>query len=291
MKHRLFAGMLFVAATALAGAATAAPIRILAAENFYGEAAKAVGGDRVTVDSVLIAPGTDPHDFDPPPSVVGDVANADVVIFNGADYDHWMEHLLEASAAPDRAVIDVASLVGHKAGDNPHVWYDPAAMPAAAKALAETLSKRDPDGASTYAANRDAYLATLAPIADKVAEVRARFAGAPVVATEPVFGYMAEALGLKMENEDFQRAIMNETEPAARDVAAMEDAIRGGKVKVLFYNAQVEDAFTQNLAALAKKSGVPIVSVTETKPEGKTFADWMTDEIDATAKALSKAGS
>jgi zinc/manganese transport system substrate-binding protein len=119
-----------------------------------------------------------------------------------------------------------------------------------------------------------------------VATLRAKYAGTPVVATEPVFGYMAEALGLKMENEAFQTAIMNETEPAASDIAAMEDAIRNGKVKILFYNSQVEDAFTRNLAELAKASGVPLVPVTETGPEGKTFAQWMLDTLGATAKAL-----
>jgi zinc/manganese transport system substrate-binding protein len=97
---------------------------------------------------------------------------------------------------------------------------------------------------------------------------------------------MAEALGLKMQNQRFQTAIMNGTEPAAGDVAAMEDAIRSGKVRVLFYNSQVEDAFTRNLAALAKQSGVPIVGVSETQPQSKTFAEWMLDELDATAKAL-----
>ena len=283
MKSLILAAAL---AAGIALPASAAPISILAAENFYGEAAQAIGGDRVSVDSVIVAPGTDPHDFDPPPSVSRSVSSADVIIMNGADYDHWMEHLLEAAPASGRAVINVADLIGVAEGDNPHVWYDPAAMPALASALADELSKRDPDGAAGYAERRDALLVKLAPIGEKVTELHARYAGTPVVATEPVFGYMAAALGLKMENEAFQTAIMNETEPAARDVAAMEDAIRTGKVKVLFYNGQVEDAFTRNLAELAKEAGVPIVPVTETLPDGKSFAEWMLDTLDATAKAL-----
>ena len=259
---------------------------ILAAENFYGEAARAIGGDRVAVESVIVAPGTDPHDFDPPPSVARRAADATIVIENGADYDPWMDRLLAASAHPGRTIIDVAALAGHKPGDNPHVWYDPKAMPALGLALTAELVRRDPAGKAGYEARRDAFLASLKPVADRVAELSARYAGTPVVATEPVFGYMAEALGLKMQNEAFQTAIMNETEPAASDIAAMEDAIRNGAVKILFYNAQVEDAFTRNLAALAKASGVPIVGVTETEPADKTFPAWMLDALDATARAL-----
>lgn len=283
MKHLLFAAAAFAA---VALPAHAAPINILAAENFYGQAAQAVGGDRVAVESVIVAPGTDPHDYDPTPSVARHVANARIVIMNGADYDPWMARLVDANQVAGRTVIDVAALAGHKPGDNPHVWYDPKAMPAMVKALTADLVTLDPAGKDGYEQRRDAFLASLAPIAARAAEMRQKYAGTPVVATEPVFGYMAEALGLKMENEAFQTAVMNETEPAASDVAAMENAIRERKVKVLFYNSQVEDAFTRNLAALAKSSGVPLVPVTETEPEGKSFPQWMLETLDATAKAL-----
>ena len=282
----LLLGTLAAAVAAFTLPAHAAPIKILAAENFYGQAAQAIGADRVTVESVIIAPDTDPHDFDPPPSVAREVSNAQIVVLNGADYDPWMTRLVDANKVAGRIVIDVAALSGHKPGDNPHVWYDPKAMPAMANALAAELAKLDPAGKDGYEKRRDAFLSSLAPIDARVTELKAKYAGTPVVATEPVFGYMAEALGLKMQNLAFQTAIMNGTEPGASDIAAMEDAIRKAKVKVLFYNSQVEDAFTRNLAALAKSSGVPLVPVSETEPSGKTFAQWMLDTLDATAKAL-----
>jgi zinc/manganese transport system substrate-binding protein len=97
---------------------------------------------------------------------------------------------------------------------------------------------------------------------------------------------MAEALGLDMRNERFQTAIMNETEPSARDIAAMESDLRDGKVKVFFYNTQVIDPLTEHLMALARAANVPVVGVTETKPAGMTYVDWMLSEIDATEKAL-----
>jgi zinc/manganese transport system substrate-binding protein len=282
---RALAALVFLASSALPALA-AQPIAIVAAENFYGEAAAAIGGDRVQVSSVVMQQGTDPHDYEPTPSVATSVADAGLVIFNGADYDPWMERLVAASTKADRKVIDVASLIGRKAGDNPHIWYDPKAMPALANALVETLSAIDPDGKAGYAERRDAYLASLAPIQQRVDQLKAQFTGTPVTATEPVFGYMAEALGFKMQNDAFQTAIMNETEPSASEVASMQDDIRNGKVKILFYNSQVEDPLTQQLSETAKAVGVPVVGVTETQPEGRTFTDWMLDELNATAKAL-----
>jgi zinc/manganese transport system substrate-binding protein len=79
---------------------------------------------------------------------------------------------------------------------------------------------------------------------------------------------------------------MNDAEPAASDIAAMEDDIRSGRIRILFYNPEVDDALTRNLVDLAQSSGVPVVAITETQPAGKSFAEWMLDTLDATGKAL-----
>ena len=108
----------------------------------------------------------------------------------------------------------------------------------------------------------------------------------PVTASEPVFGYMAEALGLTMRNERFQLAIMNDTEPSARDVAAFEHDLKEHKVRVMFYNKQASDKIVQHLVALARAAKIPVVGVTETAPPGLTYQDWMLGELDDTEKAL-----
>jgi zinc/manganese transport system substrate-binding protein len=262
------------------------PIKILAAQNFYAEVATAIGGDRVSVETVAMPADADPHDFEPAPSVARSVSDAAIVVFNGADYDHWMEHLLESTERPDRQVIEAAQLIGVEEGDNPHVWYDPRTIPAVAEALAATLAELDPADAANYETRKAAFLATVKPVGDKVAAIRDRFAGSPIAATEPVFGYMADALGLKSSNAEFQAAIMNETEPSAKDVAALESYLREHKVKALIYNTQVTDAMTEQLLSVAKEADVPVVGVTETTPEGKTYPEWMLDELDALEKAL-----
>lgn len=290
MLHRSLILVAFLAAPAGALAADL-PIPVVAAEGFYGEVAAAVGGDRVTVDTVAMSPDADPHDFSPPPSVARSVADAGLVIINGLDYDHWMEHLLEASPDDARLVVDVSSLVGAQPGGNPHLWYDPRTIPALAGALAADFSRLDPAGADQYRQRVDAYLASLKPLDEKVAAIRGRFAGTEVVASEPVFGLMAEALGLKMLGEDFQHAIMNETEPSARSIAEVEDDLRSGRAKVLFYNSQVVDPLTERLLAAANDTGVPVVAVTESMPIGDTYAGWMLDQLEATAKALAAPAS
>lgn len=266
-------------------------IRIVAAETFYGDVAQSIGGDRVTVESIAISPDADPHDFAPPPSVARTVADADIVIMNGLDYDHWMESLIEATPSGGRMVIDVADLLGAEPGGNPHLWYDPKAVPALAAALAEDLAARDPDGAAGYRDRLVAYDASLEALDAQIAAIRERHAGTPVIASEPVFGLMAEALGLEMLGDDFQRAVMNETEPSPKAIAEVEDDISSGRARVLFYNRQVVDPLTERLLATAEAAKVPVVAVTESMPEGSTYVRWMAEQLDATARALSAPAS
>ncbi len=268
-------------------AASAEPIAIVAAENFYGDVAEQVGGANVKVTSILTNPDQDPHLFEASASTARNLAAARIVIYNGADYDPWMTKLLSASRASGRVTIEVAKLVGKKAGDNPHLWYDPATMPAVAKALAAQLAKLDPEHRSDYEARRDAFVTSLRPVDDKIAALRQQYGGVSITATEPVAGYMAEAIKLKMRNPRFQLAIMNNTEPSASEIAAFQMDLKTRAVKVLLYNSQTSEELTQKMRAIAKESGVPIVGVTETEPEGKKYQDWMLSELGALETGLS----
>ena len=266
-------------------------LAVVAAENFYGDIARQIGGDQVAVASIMTNPDQDPHLFETTPAVVRQLAGAKIVVLNGANYDPWMDKLLAATPRADRIVISAAQLTGRKPGDNPHLWYDPITMPRVATAIAEAFAKVDIAHASDYAARLKATLAALERITERVAQIKAKHAGTAVTATEPVFGPMTEALGLTMRNQRFQLAMMNDTEPSARDVAAFEKDLREHKVKVLIYNSQVSEKLTERLRDVATKAKVPVVGVTETMPPNVSFQDWVLGELDALDKALSEPNS
>jgi zinc/manganese transport system substrate-binding protein len=278
--------LLISLAPALLAHAAGDRIAVVAAENFYGGVAQEIGGDRVAVTSILNNPDQDPHLFETTPTVVRQIAAAQVVVLNGAGYDSWMEKLLVVSPKPSRTVIVAADLMHRKAGDNPHLWYDPRTMPAVAGALAAALAAADPVHKDEYAARLKTFLASLAPLDEKIAAIRNKYAGAPVAATEPVFNDMAAALNLKMHDARFQLAVMNGTEPGARDFAQFERELKGREVRVLFYNKQAPSNLVAHLIDLARASHVAVVGVTETAPPGDTYLAWMLSELDATAKAL-----
>lgn len=270
----------------LAAPAAAQRLGIVAAESCYGDVAHQIAGGATSVTSIMSNPDQDPHLFEASPSVARQLSAAAIVVYNGADYDPWMAKLLAAARAPDRAIIVVADIVHKQPGDNPHLWYDPLTMPAFAAALAASLSHRDPDRAADYDQHLRRFLASLEPMHARIADIRNKSVGIPVTATEPVFGYMAMALGFTMRNERFQLAIMNDTEPRASDVAAFENDLRARQVRLLFYNSQTITPATQRLIHIARQSKVPVVPVTETEPAGKTYQQWMIGELDAVERAL-----
>jgi zinc/manganese transport system substrate-binding protein len=274
------------AALVLVGGRCRGAVAIVAAENFYGDLAREIGGDAVRVTSILSNPNQDPHLFTTGFATAEAVAGAEIVIYNGAGYDPWMQRLVAANPAPGRAAIEVAALVHVAPGANPHLWYRTATMDALARRLAEVLSARDPARAGSFRANLARFQASLGRVDAAIAVLSARCAGADALATEPVFGYMAAALGLRMHGLGFQNHIMNNTEPSVRETEDFEARLQARRARVLFYNSQVSDPVATRMRAIAARAGVPLVGVTETEPAGLDYAAWMLAELAATGRAV-----
>jgi len=280
---------LILALTLLAAPALAEPLKIIAAENFYGDLARQIGGAHVDVTSILANPEDDPHSFAASPSTARALAKAQIVIANGAGYDPWMQRLLSASTTPARVVIDVGAVAGVKPGANPHLWYSLKDFKTAAHALSEALAKLDPAHSADYAKGETVFIESLKPVEDKITLLEAEYRNLPVASTEPVFDEMAIALGLRLREQRFALAVMNDVEPPASAVAEFEHDLRTHAVRALIHNAQESKPTVQRLVALAKENHIPVVGVTETEPPGLHYQDWMMSELNALETALKAA--
>jgi zinc/manganese transport system substrate-binding protein len=266
------------------------PIPVLGTENFSADLLTQIGGARVSATSLLNDPNADPHAFEASPSAAAAVADAKLVIVNGLGYDDFMQHLLGASPNASRVVINVQQLLGLGSDTNAHVWYDPGTMPTVAAATEAALATLEPANAAYFTAREHAYLASLAPLAAKIAELKAKFSGAPVAFTEPVAGDLAKAIGLQvLTPESFQRAIENGTDPAPADVATERDLLTAKTVRALVFNSQVITPLTQQIHDLAVANGIPVVGVAETlPPQFQTYQEWQLAQMNELEAALAK---
>ena len=264
-------------------------ISAVGAENEYANVLSQIGGRYVRVSAVLDNPNTDPHTFEASPKVAQQVSSAQLIVQNGVGYDSWMNRIEAASPNPQRKVIVAQHVLGLPASTpNPHLWYDPATMPAVAKVMAADLSALQPAHKAYFQGRLTAFNRSLAPWRKAIAQFKAKHPGTTAATTEPVAGYLLAAMGIKnLTPFRFQADIMNGTDPAPQDIALQNSFFAHHKVKLFAYNQQVTNTLTSSIRDNALKAGVPVVGVYETMPAGYSYQSWMLAEVNAIGKAVS----
>ena len=145
----------------------------------WGDVVRSVGGDCANVTTIVASGAVDPHDYEPGTADLAAISEAELVVVNGADYDHWAGDAVE-SQDPTPALLSVATLVDVPEGGDPHLWYEPEAVHALAPALADALARLSPDAADYFeeqaAAMRSNTVSVAAYVRPETEEPRARTA-------------------------------------------------------------------------------------------------------------------
>jgi zinc/manganese transport system substrate-binding protein len=266
-------------------------ITVVAAENFWGDVARQVGGSHVTVSSIISDPNTDPHTYETNAQDAAEISGAQLVIKNGLGYDDFIDKILATGGNSNRRVLSVQQALGLNGSNiNPHVWYDTARLPAVANQIAAQLAAIDPAHKRDYQSHAAQFKNSLKPLLAVINQIKQRYGGDPIAYTERVPGYLVHAAGLHLATPaSFSQALEDGNDPSPQDTAAFEAAITNHKVKVLLYNSQVVDAQAEQIKQLAQSSGVPIVGVSETMPKGATFQSWQLQQDKALLTALRNA--
>ncbi|MEX0581827.1 MAG: zinc ABC transporter substrate-binding protein [Mycobacterium sp.] len=275
------------AAAAQAGACPTAPVDVVVSVDQWGDIVSELGGACATVKTVLASSSVDPHDYEPSPADAASFTGAKLIVLNGADYDHWASDLA-ATSAPAAPVVSAAAVTRTEDGANPHLWYSPSAVTAVADAVSAELAKIDPEAAGYFSERRAAFATTMQPYSTLIEKIKAGATGKSYAATESVFDYSAEALGLINKTpQGYQQAAANESEPAPADIQAFRKALANKQIDVLIYNTQTEGSIPEQIRAAAQESGIPVVEVTETVAPGETtFVGWQDKQLTALAGAL-----
>src|SRR5205807_6864957 len=134
----------------------------------------------------------------------------------------------------------IGDVVGASRGDNPHGWYSPVDVEAVIAALTADLRRLDPADAGYFRAQRQRLESRgLADYHRLIGEIKAKYAGTPVGASESIFALLAPALGLDLATPTgFLKAISEGTEPSAADKTTIDRQIRTHAIKVYVYNSQ-----------------------------------------------------
>jgi zinc/manganese transport system substrate-binding protein len=262
-------------------------INVVAAENFYGDIVKQLGGNHVSVTSILSDPNIDPHQYESNAQTAIQVSKAQLVIENSGGYDGWMDKILSGSPNSNRIVLKGYDVAQVKLPENEHVWYSIDNAATIAQAITNDLKKIDPADTTTFDSNLQTFKQSLQPIQQKIGAIKSKYAGTPVGLTETIYLYQAAPLGLNVLTPfEFQKAMAEGNDPPADTVVTAENQINHHQIKVLIYNEQTITPSTTKLENDAMAQNIPIVPVTETMPRGKTYQTWMLDQLNTLEQAL-----
>jgi len=264
----------------------------VAAENFWGSIASQLGGSHAKVTSIISNPDADPHDYEPTAADARTVAGAQYTIVNGIGYDAWADKLLAANPGSGRTQLKVGDLVGIKPGGNPHRWYSPDNVHQVIERITADYKKIDPADAAYFDQRKNTFETKTLGAYDKlIADIKSKYAGTPIGASESIVTPLAEGLGLKMLTpETFLDAMSEGTDPTAKDKTTIDQQIKNKKIKIYVYNSQNSTPDVQAQVKAAKAQGIPVATVTETlTPAGATFQQWQTAQLRGIEQALAKA--
>lgn len=240
-------------------------LRVLASTSFLADIAQNVAGDRVQVDALLPI-GMDPHAYQAAPADVAKIAESNLLILNGVEYEQFIEPLLE-NAGGERLIITASDGLtpnqmedeenaGQMTGD-PHMWLDPNLVVTYVENIRDGLIEVDAEGAETYKANADAYIAQLidldAWIVEQVNTIPAE--RRLLVTNHDVFGYFAERYGFEIV-DTIIASLSSVAEASAQDLAAVIDEIKASGAPAIFLG-EVENADLAN--QIAAETGVKVV--------------------------------
>ena len=262
---------------------------VVASTDVWGSVASAVTGDHATVNSIVNSAVDDPHSFEASPADAAAISDASLVVYNGGGYDHWVDDVLSShSGVPSvNAYSLLPSTIAQPA--NEHVFYDPAIAKTVATQIADRLAQSDAAHADAYRANASEF----GKRADEILQIERAIAqthpGAAVVATEPVAHYLLVNAGITDKTpEGFSSAVEEDADPAPADLAAMLDLINTHQVSALLFNPQTQTAVTKQIQDAAQRASIPVVTVTETLPEGTDYLTWQRQTAQQLASQLDK---
>jgi len=263
---------------------------ILTSTSFLADITRNIAGDRVSVTSLLPV-GTDPHSYQPSPQDVTKIAQSKLLIINGANYEHFLEPILE-NAGGAREIIEASAGINPRAeagSVDPHLWLDPNNVIVYVENIREALTHFDPEGAAVYQSNADAYVTELKRLDTWIVEqvnqipVEKRL----LVTNHEAFGYFAERYGFTIAGNVIE-SFSSEASPSAQQMAALIDQIKSSGAPAIFLDASDNTTLAQQIAA---ETGVRVVtdlhleSLTD-GPPAATYIEMMKNNVTQIVNAL-----
>jgi zinc/manganese transport system substrate-binding protein len=264
-------------------------LNVVASFSILGDLARNVGGDRVSV-TTLVGPDGDVHVYTPAPADAKKIADAKLVLINGLGLEGWLPRLVQSSGSKAAIVAATSGIAPRKLGSDadPHAWQSVVNAKLYVANIRDALGTADPANAGVYRANADLYLAKLDGLDREVREAVAQIPQArrKVISTHKAFGYFADAYGIEFIAP---LGVSTESEASARDIAGIITQVGSGKIPAVFLENISDPRLIRRISAeTGARIGGTLYSdsLTGEKGDAPTYIDMVRHNIKALTSAL-----
>lgn len=293
-----------------ADTATDNHLQVTVSYNAMAEFAKAVGGDLVTINTIVPS-GSEPHDFEPKAQDLAGMNKADIFIYNGLGMESWAEDAIDAAQNDALIVVeaaDAANLIKnpnydgdehhdededehhddaedehhdedehhHDHGEyDPHVWLSLKNAQLEAEAIKNAFVSADPENTDAYEANFTRFYDELDRLYNEYNEKFATISQTTFVTGHAAFGYLCNEFGLKQNSVEDMFA---EGEPSAQQLGELVDFCKEHNIGTIFAEELASPAVSQTLADEVGAEVKTIYTI-ESDEDGKTYLERMQDNL------------
>ena len=251
-------------------------VNVVTTTGMIADIAKNVGGDRVRV-TALMGPGVDPHLYKASEGDVLRLQEADVIFYNGLHLEAQMADVLErlnefgiktvaVTDQIDRSLLQ--SPPEFQGNYDPHVWFDVSLWMKAVEQVQDTLVEMDPDSASTYQSNAEAFLTELENLHQYVLDQADTIPAEQriLITAHDAFNYFGRAYGFEVRG---LQGISTEAQAGTADVQALANFIVEKQIPAVFVESSVPQRNVEAVQAAVQAKGF------EVSIGGSLFSDAM----------------
>ncbi|SDG71537.1 metal ABC transporter solute-binding protein, Zn/Mn family [Winogradskyella thalassocola] len=221
-----------------------------------------IGGDMINIQG-LMGSGVDPHLYKASEGDVSKLVNADIIFYSGLHLEGKLVEVLEKMESSQKTTIalsnalDKNTLIGSEyfaSNYDPHVWFDINYFQQFAKKTAAVLSKKDPENAQTYEANKNAYIVKLEALQNNIKQTIETLPKEKriLVTAHDAFNYFGKAYGFEVVG---LQGISTATEAGVQDVQKLATFIIEKNIKAIFIESSVPKRTIEALQASVKSKG------------------------------------
>jgi zinc/manganese transport system substrate-binding protein len=260
--------LVFVAPMVTAGAAE--PLRVVASFSVIADLVSEVGGEHVSVTS-LVPAGQEPHEWEPTPRDVAALAEADLVVVNGLGLEGWLDRLVAASGYSGPVIVasrDTKPILDASGAPDPHAWHSLLEAKHYLAAIADGLIRAAPRLESDFARRREEYARLLTAMGDaaKSAVSMVPQDRRVAYATHDAFAYLERDHGILVQSP---AGVGGPAQASARQLAELVGRIHETGAKAVFPEAGGESRLAHVLADEAGvRVGAELYAGTLSGPEG-----------------------